>query len=679
MEKEIEKKIKELREKINKWNEEYYLNDKPSVDDAIYDQAMNELILLEKKYPDLITKDSPTQKVGNILKKTTFKKEEHNIEPMLSLKNAFNEGDILHFDNQIRKENIENFSYCVEPKIDGLSISLSYKDGKLIRALTRGDGKIGENVTQNIYEIKSIPKKIDLKDEIEVRGEIYISLESFEEINRKRILVNKEYEKQGRKTLELFANPRNAAAGTLRQLNSNIVKERKLDAFFFFLLFKDKTKGKETQEKNMNLLKKLGFVVNPHFKIVHDVNKIMDAIKEISNLRDNLKYEIDGIVIKLNEIFNYENLGVTSKFPKWAIAYKFPTEIKETKLLKIFPTIGRTGRVTYNAQLEKITLLGSNVQKATLHNANYIKDLNINEGDYVLVKKAGDIIPKVIGLSQTKEKVNNKEWEEAKYCPSCGSKLKIFDGEVDQYCININCPDRILESFIHFVSKKAMNIEGLSIKQIEKFRDLNWIKKISDIYDLKNHREELLKMEGYKEKAVNNLLSSIENSKKQNLNNVLFSLGIRHIGEKTSFDLARKYKDLEIIKNLKYEDLLNDDDFGEVKSSSIINFFENKQNLEIIQILEKSGINFKYKESNMNKDNFFYNKKVLITGTIKGANRNEIKKIFISYGAIPVNTVTKDLDYLIAGENASNNKLDKISKDKIIEITDINELKQKYG
>ncbi|BDV02696.1 MAG: DNA ligase [Candidatus Hepatoplasma vulgare] len=679
MTKNIEEKIEKLRKKIDKWNEEYYLDDNPSIDDAIYDKAMNELIDLEKKYPNLITINSPTQKVGIFLKKTSFKKEEHNIEPMLSLKNAFNEGDIFHFDEQIKKENIKDFSYYIEPKIDGLSISISYKNGKLVRALTRGDGKIGENVTQNIYEIKSIPKEIFLKDEIEVRGEVYISLESFEEINKKRILKNKEYEKKGRKPLELFANPRNAAAGTLRQLNSYIVRERKLDAFFFFLLFKDKTKGKETQEKNMNLLKKLGFTINSHFRIANNVNEVMKSIKEISNLRDDLNYEIDGIVIKLNEIFNYEKLGVTSKFPKWAIAYKFPTEIKETKLLKIFPTIGRTGRVTYNAQLEKITLLGSNVQKATLHNANYIKGLNINEGDYVLVKKAGDIIPKVIGLSLEKFKVNKEEWKEAKNCPSCNSELKIFEGEVDQYCININCPDRILEIFIHFVSKKAMNIEGLSIKQIEKFRDLGWIKKITDIYNLENHKEELLNMDGYKEKSVNNLLSSIENSKNQNLNNVLFSLGIRHIGEKTSFDLARKYKDLEIIRNLKYDELLKDDDFGEVKSGSIIKFFENKENIEIIKELKEKGINFIYKESILNRNNFFYNKKILITGTIQGATRIEIKNLFISYGAIPVNTVTKDLDYLIVGENPSNNKLNKISKDKIIEIIDINQLKQKYG
>lgn len=673
----IKNKIELLRKKIENWNKEYYINDNPSVDDSIYDQAINELIELEKKYPQFDSDDSPTKKVGHHLEKASFKKEEHNILPMLSLKNAFNEADLLHFDNQLKKLlNIDkNLAYFVEPKIDGLSISLTYKNGELIRALTRGDGKIGENVTENVKQIKSIPKKISLKQEVEIRGEVYISLKSFEELNNKRILYNKNHKKQK----DLFANPRNAAAGTLRQLDPYVVKNRNLDAFFFSLLFLKDEKKINSQKLIIEKLNKLGFKVNNLSRYASNINEVLEIIEDFIKIRNELNYEIDGIVIKLDNQDYYDKLGATTKFPRSSIAYKFPAEVKETKLLDIFPTVGRTGRITYNAKLEKINLLGTTVQKATLHNANYIHGLNINIGDYVLVKKAGDIIPKVIGLSQERKKVNLKKWKAATRCPSCNNELKIFEGEVDQYCININCPSKIIESLIHFSSKKGMNIEGLSIKQIEKFYNLGFLKKVTDIYKLEKYRDKILQLEGYKEKSVNNLLTSIENSKEQNLNNLIFAMGIRYIGEKTSLDLAKKYKSIEKIKQIKYDDLINDENFGITKANSIVTFFKNSENLKLIDEFKELNVNLKYKNILLDKKNFFYNKKVLITGKIEGISRSELKEILISYGADIKNSLTKDLDYLIVGEKGSVQKIKNIDQNKIIKIKNINEFLNKYG
>ncbi len=659
---EAKLEIKELRKLLNKWSEEYYENDAPTVEDSLYDEKLSRLFALEETFPELITKNSPTQTVGKFTS-STFEKINHKY-PMLSLKNAFDNNDLKHFDKQIKE--FDNANYFVEPKIDGLSISLIYDDGKLIKGITRGDGIVGEDVTENVKKIKNVPHILNKKINIEVRGEIYIPLSEFEVINNDR-------QEKGE---DLLANPRNAASGSMRQLDPSIVSQRKLEliAYWAFDLNNNDYMW-PTQSETINELENLGFGTSKISKLESDIHSVIKRIEYLGKVKDELDYEIDGIVIKVDNSNLYNLIGNTSKFPKWSIAYKFPAEIKETKLLDIFPTIGRTGRVTYNAKLEPVQIAGTTVQRATLHNADYIRDLDLRINDIVRVKKAGEIIPKVVSVNLNERKSNSEIWLENKYCPSCKTKFERFEGEVDQYCLNESCPARLIESIIHFVSRDAMNIEGLSTKQIEKFISLGYIKNFADIYRLKNFRSEILELEGYQEKSVNSLLESIEKTKNNSLDRLLFGLGIRHIGKKTAKDLANNFKSLNNILNTTIESLLEQDDLGEVKSESIINFFNNDKNISLLNELNELGVSPKYDEIKIDQNNHFFNKKIVITGTIEGGTRNEIKSVFESMGAKITSSVSNSTDFVISGSKPSENKLKKIEKSKIINIVNINELK----
>ncbi|CRX37105.1 / ligA / DNA ligase /:606573 Reverse [Candidatus Hepatoplasma crinochetorum] len=677
--KNVEQKIFELKKIIEKWNQDYYQNNNPSVDDYFYDQKLKELIELEEKYPQFKTDDSPTQNVGGEASKG-FKKVKHNIRSMFSLKNAFNQGDLIHFDEQIKKIlNLDTYTYVIEPKIDGLSISLNYRNGKLFQAITRGDGKIGEDVTKNCYLFENLPTTIKIKEEIDLRGEVYISIDQFDLLNQKRMLENEKLIQEKKKILPLFANPRNLASGTLRHLDSDIVKGRKLNLFIFQALSAAKKSDYwDSQIETLNELQKLNFPINENNIHLNNINEVISKIDDISKIREKLNYEIDGIVIKVNEYKYHKLIGYTSKFPKWAIAYKFPTEIKKTKLLNIFPTVGRTGKITYNAKLERVNILGTNVERATLHNADYIKSLDIRIGSYVYVKKAGEIIPKVISIFSLQDNEKNNRWAESTNCPSCNSKLIRFEGEVDQYCLNTNCIGRIIESLNHFVSKKGMDIEGLSKRQIETLYNKKLIINIFDIYNLKNKREELLNLERYQEKSVNNILNSIEKSKKNNLNQLIFALGIRNIGEKAALDLARKYQSIFKIKELNLEELNDFNDFGEVRAKSITEWFKNPLNLKLINDLDNLGVNLKYIGETIDKSNRLYNHNILVTGTIEDANRENIKNYLKDLGANYKSAPTKNLDYLFVGENFSQakvNKIKEISNAKIIYVSKLSEIK----
>lgn len=655
------KRIKKIYENLSKWSEEYYTNDKPTVDDSTYDDTLRELNILEKLFPKLKIESSPTNTVGA---KTlvSFKKANH-VKPMLSLKNAFNNDDLFLFNKQLTKD-IE-IEYFVEPKVDGLSISITYCEGKFVRAVTRGDGFTGEDVTQNVIQLIGIPKKIKLKQRIEIRGEIYIPLDKFSTINMERS-INGE---------KIFVNPRNAAAGTIRQLDKDVVAKRGLESIIYWAYDIDNDNYLwSTQERTITELRNLGFNTSGVSKKAKNIKEVISAIEKIKTEKDDLNYEIDGIVIKVNNTEIYENIGVTSKFPKWAIAFKLPSIIKETKLIRIFPTVGRTGRVTYNAELSEVNISGTTVRRSTLHNSDYIKELDIREGDIVRIKKAGEIIPKIISVNLTKRPEKTKIWKEEHVCPSCNKKLHRYEGEVDQYCININCVARLIESINHFISRNAMNIEGFSIKQVEKFISLGWIKNISDIYRIKDKRDKLLKIGGYQEKSINSLLSSIETTKTHPLYRLIFGLGIRYIGLKTSKDLANHFLTLDNIIGISIDDLLEQDDFGDVKSTSIINYFNDEVNIKILKELKELGIDPKDSKNVINKENKFFGKKIVITGSIKGGTRGEINSFFEKKGARVMSSISKETDYLIAGKKPSENKLNKIDKSKIINVINIHYL-----
>ncbi len=663
---EANNRIKSLKEKLKKWSYEYYHLDSPTIDDHIFDEHIKELDELEKKFPNFLTEDSPTQKVGGGPSKN-FEKSRHLTKPMLSLKNAFNHGDLLHFDKQVKDylKTSENIEYNIEPKIDGLSISLHYQNGELVKSLTRGDGIIGEVVTRNIRQISSIPQKITLSDKLEIRGEVFMPLSRFEEINNERTLNNQ----------QIFANPRNAASGTIRQIDFNIVKKRKLDMFVYNATsIETKKDFWSSQSQTLDNLASVGFNTSSLNTTASSIQEAILKIEEISKERNNLDYEIDGIVLKINNTKHHELIGSTYKFPRWAIAFKFPAEVRETKLLDIFPTVGRTGRITYNALLEPINLIGSTVQRATLHNAEYIRNLDLRIGDTVGVKKAGEIIPKVI-YSLKNKRENPGKWQEITNCPECNSLLIKNTLEVDQYCNNVKCNARIIQSLIHFCSKSGMNIEGLAEKQITNFFKIGLIKKVQDIYKLKNKRKEILKLEGYKEKSINNLLRSIENSKTRNLDKLLFSFGIRHIGQKTSLELAKAFKDLSIFFGLDFQNLKLEKDLGVVKSTSLIEWFKNEVNKELIYDLSNIGVNIKYIETEPKEKNRFTDKKIAVTGTILGGTREQIKEKLIGFGANVVSDVSNSTNFLIVGDKPSKRKINKIDKSKIINVINISDIK----
>lgn len=634
--KDIKQEILTLKNQIKQWNYEYHVLDNPTVTDAIYDSTYKRLVSLETKYPQFLTNDSPTQTIGNETN-STLAKIIHQT-PMLSLANAFNYQDLVKFDQQIKKTlSQDQINYICELKIDGLSIAVTYINGKLKTGATRGDGTSGEDITNNLLTIKNIPHTLPTKINLEVRGEVYLSKKEFKRINND----------QKQQDLPLFANPRNAAAGTIRQLDTSIVKTRKLNAFLYYYINATKDNIK-THYQALQTLQKYGFNINDQYQLCTNIDEVWTYIQKFEKLRTNLPYEIDGIVIKLNDLTSYDLLGRTNKAPKWAIAYKFPAVASVTRLLDIFPSVGRTGKITYNAKLEPVLIAGTTVTFATLHNSDYItaRDLRIN--DLVSVKKAGDIIPEVIAPLIEQRTTKSIIFTKATKCPDCHSLLEQVPPEVDQFCINSDCKERILKSLIHFCSRNAMDIMGLNEKTLQRFLKLKLIKTISDIYKLVNLRQEILSLERFGEKSFTNLATNIINCKQNSLERLLFGLGIGHVGQKTAIILAKKYLTLENLMQATYDDLDNTNDIGPTIATSLIDYFANPINIQLINNLKLLNVNFKY----LGKQHWqtLAGKTFVLTGTLS-KSRNEFITLLDNYGAKITSSISNNTSYLIVGEN----------------------------
>ena len=638
-------RIIELVNILNKANHEYYILDNPTLTDREYDRYMQELIMLEKRYPEYKLETSPTEKVGSLVL-SKFNKITHEL-PMLSLGNVFNYEEIKLFDERIKKE-VENPTYVCELKIDGLAVSLKYENGNLVRGATRGDGIVGEDITNNVMTIKSVPLVLNEKVDIEVRGEIYMSKSAFEKLNNERENNNE----------SLFANPRNAAAGSVRNLDSKVTEKRDLDCFIYHLP-NPLDYNINSHHECLEYMKKLGFNVNNTYRLCNDIEEVIEFVKENTEKRNNLPYEIDGIVIKVDNIYYQNILGFTVKVPKWATAYKFPAQEVETRLIDILFTVGRTGKITPNAILEPAKVAGSTISKATLHNEDNVVNKDIRVGDKVIIRKAGDVIPEVVSSIKEKRTGTELPFKMAKNCPICGSDLVRKEEEAAHYCLNIDCPARKIENIIHFASRDAMNIEGLGDSLIEDIYNEGFIKDITDIYNLKKYNDELSLLEGFGPKMLENLYNNIETSKNNSLEKLLFALGIRQVGAKTAKILAKKYKSLDNLMNATLEELLEINDIGEIIAKSICDYFKNEENVIIINKLKEYGLNMSYLDSkNIEEDEFFQNKTFVLTGTLYEITRDKANNLIEELGGKTSNSVSKKTDYVILGENAGS-KYDK--------------------
>ena len=659
------KRMEELVDILNRLGYEYYTLDNPSVSDFEYDRLMQELIQLESMYPDHILENSPTKRVGGKINES-FEKIKHQI-PLLSLANVFTEADIVAFDNRIRKEDIKNPTYVCELKIDGLSVSLRYEKGLLKYAATRGNGIIGENITDNVKTIKSIPLKLQEEIDIEVRGEIYVSKKTLEKLNEERI-------KEG---LEPFKNARNLASGSIRQLDSSVTASRNLDVFIYHLP-NPLDYGINTHFEALEFMKKLGFVTNPNNRLVTGIDGILNYINEKTKERPDLPYDIDGVVIKLNNILDQMKLGSTVKYPKWATAYKFPPEEVVTKLKDIIFTVGRTGQITPNAILEPVNVMGSTISKTTLHNEDYCRDLDIRIGDYVTIIKAGDVIPRVDSVKKERRTGDEIPFQMITNCPICKEKLVKKDS--NYYCVNPLCDARHIESLIHFASRQAMDIVGMGEKIIEDMYNLGFIKKIPDFYHLEKYQDELMLLEGYGVKSIQNLIKEIEESKKKSLEKLLFALGIRHVGLKTATILARKFVTIDNLMNASLTTLNDIPDIGEEISTSVYNYFQEPKNKDLIQELKELGLNMKYLGEVIDNPNI-KDKSFVITGTLN-IKRDELKDKIITNGGKVIDSVSKKTDYLILGENPGS-KYEKaiklnipiLNEEEILNLLNINNIK----
>ena len=632
---DAKKRIKELTEIINQANYEYYNLDNPTITDQEYDKYLRELINLEEKYPELADPNSPTKRVGGeAIDK--FAKVRHSI-PMISLSNVFNEEEIRDFDKRIKNAGFRP-EYVCELKIDGLSVSLHYEHGKLKFAATRGDGVTGEDITHNVKTIKTVPLDLGRDIDIEVRGEIYMNKATLERINRER-------EAKGEVKLQ---NVRNAAAGSIRQLDPKVAAKRHLDTWIYHLP-NPLDYGIATHYEALQYMKELGFKVNPASKLVHDIDGILAFIREYTEKRSSLPYEIDGIVIKVNDIRMQQELGSTTKYPRWATAYKFPAEEVLTKLVDIKFTVGRTGQVTPNAVLEPVLVMGSTIRRATLHNEDYCRGLDLRIGDIVSIKKAGDVIPEVVEAKTERRVGTEKPFEMIHTCPICGSEL-VKKGNVDYFCVNDACPKKNIEGLIHYASRNAMNIDGLGDEILEDFYNEGFIRSIPDFYHLNEHKEDIIELEGYGLKKVNNLLLAIEESKQNSVERLIFGLGIPGIGAKNAKLLASAYHDMQGLENATYEDLISIKDIGDILAHNIVNFFANPSNLELIHTLEDLGVNMKYLGAEAKINENFTDKKFVLTGSISFMSRDEIKELIESYGGKCVDSVSKKTDVVIVGE-----------------------------
>ncbi len=670
----IEKKIESLKEKIRENDYKYYVLASPEISDQEYDLLYKQLQKLEAEHPELVTPDSPTQRVGSDLTKN-FKPVTHKI-PMLSLSNTYSEEELLDFDRRVKDglREGEKVEYLVELKIDGASVSINYVNGLLKTAATRGDGTIGEEITNNVRTIKSIPLKINNDKSIsyklndfEVRGEIFMNVADFEKLNQDR-------EKKGEK---IFANPRNSTAGTLKLQDPRIVAKRPLNAFTYSLISIEEEF--KSQEENLNILRKLGFKVNPNFKKCRSIEDVIIVCREFEKLRDELKYEIDGAVIKVNSINQQNRLGSIAKAPRWAVAFKFKSKQALTKIKDIIWQVGRTGAVTPVAELEPKLLAGSTISRATLHNFDEIVRKDIRVRDTVIIEKGGDVIPKVVEVVLNERPSGSRKTKPPEKCPACGSKLFKPEGEVAFYCENSQCSDQIKGRLEHFASRGAMDIEGLGESLIDLFVEKEFLKTYSDIYNLKNNKDELVAIERLGEKSVSNLLESIERSKEKPFDKVLFALGIRYVGAGAAKKLALHFKSLDSLVNAGEEEITEVHEIGESISKSVRKFFSDSHNKKVIDELKKAGLKFTFTEAKTTfiRDDFFNGKTFVLTGTLDSFTREEAEEKIISFGGNVSSSVSKKTDYVLAGEKAGS-KLDK-AKSLGVKIIDETEFKDKIS
>ena len=659
-----QKRIEELINLINYHNEKYYNQDSPEIEDFEYDNLMKELIKLEEENPELKRNDSPSNRVGG-KPLDKFEQVVHKI-PMLSLSNAYSWEDLKDFDSRVREAAGSDVEYVVEFKIDGLSVGLNYNNGIFESGATRGNGIVGENITKNLMTIKNIPLNIDEKGELTVRGEVYISKKDFEEINK----IQEEQDQP------LYANPRNLAAGSLRQLDSKLTAKRPLDIFIFNL--EDiNSKQFKTHSESLEYLKQLGFHVSPEFKVFKTMDEIIEYIKYWTEHREDLGFGIDGMVIKVNNLAQREQMGYTAKSPRWAIAYKFPAERKETKLLDIVVEVGRTGTITPTAVLEPIRLAGTTVSRATLHNEDYINEKDIKINDTVLVQKAGDIIPQVVEVIKEKRTGEEIEFKMPEECPVCGEPTVRLEGEAAVKCINISCPAQIRRGIIHFASREAMDIDGLGESIITLLLKQDLIKDISDLYYLK--KEQISVLERMGDKSATNLINAINKSKENDLWRFINGLGIKLIGTKAAKVLASEFKDLDKLMNATEQELINLEEFGQTMADSVVEFFKEEKNISVIEKLKEAGVNTKLIESDdAGIPKIFEKMKIVLTGTLPTLKRNDAKEMIEKRGGKATSSVSKSTSFVLAGEEAGS-KLTKandlgikvIDEEKFLQLIDL--------
>ena len=655
---EIKQHYLELVKKIQEADYKYHTLDNPDISDREYDSLLRELFEIEEKYPDIKVIHSPSNRVGGkILSK--FNKVTHST-PMLSLANVYNEEEINNF-----VDSLNETEFVCEMKIDGLSVSIIYENGYLKQALTRGNGIEGEDITENVKTIKTIPLKLSKDISLEVRGEIFMEKDTLnklnQEITEKNLLIKKENEeksslgKKNKRYIELFKNERNAAAGSIRQLDSKITAKRNLKNIMYQLV-NPLNYNLHTQIEVLNFLQEIGFNTNNKInKLVESSDGIKKFINNISDLREKLNYPTDGVVIKLNNIDKCQELGSTAKYPRWAVAYKFPEDKVISKLEKFIFTVGRTGKITPNAMLSPTLIAGTTVKKATLHNEEYVINRDLRENDYVYIKKAAEIIPEVIEPVIERRTGEEKKFEMITKCPICASILEKKENQADWYCVNPDCPAKNIESLIHFVSRNAMYIEGLGEEIIEDFYNLGYIKNYSDIFTLKDHKEDLIELEGFGNKSVEKILDNIEKAKSNSLEKLLFAIGILNVGEKTAKILAKNYKHLDNLILATKEDLIKIKDIGDIVSDSIVNYFHDSKNIDNLEKLRKLNINFEYNQKET-QNNFLYGKKIVVTGSLNKYTRKEIENLIETNGGNTSSSVSKVTDYVIVGDNPGSKK-----------------------
>ena len=638
---EIYKRVLELNQLLKRYNYEYYQLNESSVSDQEYNRLMDELIELETLYPQYKLPDSPTSHVGGSYS-SEFNKIRHNV-PMLSLSNVYDENEIEQFNHRVEDALVHNqkYEYVCECKIDGLSISLVYKNGRLVQASTRGDGTIGEDILANALNIDPIPKTIDYDKDLEVRGEVYMSIETLNKLNEIRV---KNHEAP-------VANCRNAASGSLRQLDASITRDRHLDVFLYTLV-EPKKHQIHTQYDALMFMKKLGFPVNEEARICKNTSEIFKFIDRLGQKRDSLAYDIDGVVLKINELDLYETIGYTAKAPKWATAYKFPPKEMTTRLLDIIFTVGRTGRITPNAVLEPVKVAGSTIRRATLHNEDFILERDIKINDIVVIRKAGDVIPEVVKVVKERRDNTAKDFKMIDRCPICGEPIYREEDKSDYICLNIDCPARLLESITHFASRKAMDIDGLGEANVKLFVDQGFIKSVADIYNLKNYDYEMKHLPGMGEKSVANLLQAIENSKTNPLEKLVFGLGIPEVGEKTAKILVNEFHTMDNLMNASIERLNEIYSIGEVMADEIYHYFQDKKNLELINTLKELNLNMGTEQvKEITNDSFFSNKTIVLTGTLSFIGRIEATELLESVNAKMTTSVSKKTSLVIVGDN----------------------------